>query len=150
MCCSVAYFLHWFLGIADRHNHNFLFKFSNWVHLKRKVWWWLIINMCERNRMYSNVYLVLLAYYNFLRFLHVFFYSNCMDFEGWMELCELYLSQCDYEKAAFCVEELILSNPNNHLFHQRYAEVSNSLNWKTWNRGMTCWLANHGYQPVIW
>ncbi|KAF6029582.1 EMC2 [Bugula neritina] len=50
-----------------------------------------------------------------------------MDFEGWMELSELYLSQADYEKAAFCVEELILNNPNNHLFHQRYAECSQKL-----------------------
>ena len=48
-----------------------------------------------------------------------------MDYEGWLELCDLYLSQCDYEKAAFCAEELIVNNPNNHLYHQRYAEVSN-------------------------
>jgi len=48
---------------------------------------------------------------------------NCMDWEAWLELSELYLSLLDYEKAAFCVEELILHNPNNHLYHQRYAEV---------------------------
>ncbi|XP_067930475.1 ER membrane protein complex subunit 2-B-like [Watersipora subatra] len=51
---------------------------------------------------------------------------NCMDFEAWLELCDLYLSQCDYEKAAFCTEELILNNPNNHLYHQRYAEIKYS------------------------
>lgn len=28
-----------------------------------------------------------------------------------------------YEKAAFCLEELLLSNPHHHLYHQRYAEV---------------------------
>lgn len=46
------------------------------------------------------------------------------DFDAWMELCDLYLQLQDYEKAAFCMEELIMSNPHNHLFHQRYAEVS--------------------------
>ena len=46
------------------------------------------------------------------------------DFDGWMELCDLYLLVQDYEKAAFCMEELLMSNPHNHLFHQRYAEVS--------------------------
>ena len=46
------------------------------------------------------------------------------DFDAWMELCDLYLHLQDYEKAAFCMEELIMSNPHNHLFHQRYAEVS--------------------------
>ena len=40
-----------------------------------------------------------------------------------MELCDLYLSEQDYGKAAFCIEELILSNPRNHLFHQKFAEV---------------------------
>ena len=29
-----------------------------------------------------------------------------------------------YGKAGFCWEELILSNPHHHLYHQRYAEVS--------------------------
>ena len=29
-----------------------------------------------------------------------------------------------YDKAAFCLEELILSNPHNYIFHQRYAEVN--------------------------
>ena len=28
-----------------------------------------------------------------------------------------------YKKAAFCMEELILLNPNHHLYHQKYAEV---------------------------
>lgn len=46
------------------------------------------------------------------------------DYEAWNELCDLYLSQHDYNNAAFCLEELIMSNPHNHLFHQKYAEVT--------------------------
>ena len=46
------------------------------------------------------------------------------DFEAWNELCLLYLTECDYKKAAFCMEELILSNPHNHVFMSKYAEVS--------------------------
>jgi len=45
------------------------------------------------------------------------------DYEAWNELCDLYLSQHDYSNAAFCLEELIMSNPHNHLFHQKYAEI---------------------------
>lgn len=45
------------------------------------------------------------------------------DTEGWMELSELYISQLEYKKAKYCMEELILSNPHNHLYHQRYAEI---------------------------
>ncbi|KAL1115906.1 hypothetical protein AAG570_006195, partial [Ranatra chinensis] len=46
-----------------------------------------------------------------------------IDQEAWQELCELYLIEQDYAKAAFCMEELILHNPHNHLFHQRFAEI---------------------------
>jgi len=45
------------------------------------------------------------------------------DQEAWMELCELYINQQDFSKAAFCMEELILSHPHNHLYHQRFAEI---------------------------
>nr|CAG4650445.1 EOG090X0CGE [Sida crystallina] len=45
------------------------------------------------------------------------------DQEAWMELGDLYISQQDWNKAAFCLEELILHGPNNHLYHQRYAEI---------------------------
>lgn len=45
------------------------------------------------------------------------------DFEAWMELCELYLIEMDYSKAAYCMEELLLSNPYNHIYHQKYAEI---------------------------
>eukprot|EP00731_Ephydatia_muelleri_P011047 Em0005g1633a len=45
------------------------------------------------------------------------------DLEAWLELADLYIQQNDYKKAAFCMEELILLNPNHHLYHQRYAEI---------------------------
>lgn len=45
------------------------------------------------------------------------------DFEGWQELCDLYIIEQDFSKAAFCMEELILHNPHNHLLHQRYADI---------------------------
>ena len=46
------------------------------------------------------------------------------DNEAWLELCEAYLNELDYSKAAFCLEELILISPHNHVFHQRFADVS--------------------------
>jgi len=49
------------------------------------------------------------------------------DQEAWMELAELYIKLLDYKKAAFCLEELILANSFNHLYHQRYAEVMYSM-----------------------
>ena len=45
------------------------------------------------------------------------------DAESWMELCELYIGEQEFAKAAFCCEELILQNPNNHIYFQRYAEI---------------------------
>ncbi|KAJ8959271.1 hypothetical protein NQ314_006299 [Rhamnusium bicolor] len=45
------------------------------------------------------------------------------DVEAWQELSEMYINEHDYSKAAFCVEELILHNPHNHLLHQRYADI---------------------------
>lgn len=48
------------------------------------------------------------------------------DQEAWHELCDLYLQEQEYGKAAVCVEELILHNPHNHLLHQRYAEIKYS------------------------
>ena len=49
------------------------------------------------------------------------------DQEAWTELTELYISQQEHKKAKFCMEELILVNPHNHLFHQRYAEILYTL-----------------------
>ncbi|KAF6770662.1 hypothetical protein AHF37_10295 [Paragonimus kellicotti] len=45
------------------------------------------------------------------------------DFEAWNELADMYLAECDYKHAAFCMEEMLLSNPHNHLYCQRYAEI---------------------------
>ncbi|KAA0185429.1 ER membrane protein complex subunit 2-A, partial [Fasciolopsis buskii] len=45
------------------------------------------------------------------------------DFEAWNELADLYLLEGDYKHAAFCMEEMLLSNPHNHLYCQRYAEI---------------------------
>ncbi|ENN71855.1 hypothetical protein YQE_11472, partial [Dendroctonus ponderosae] len=49
------------------------------------------------------------------------------DVEAWQELAELYISEQDFSKAAFCVEELILHNPHNHLLHQRYADIKYTI-----------------------
>ncbi|KAK9764305.1 Inositol phosphatase SIW14 [Basidiobolus ranarum] len=48
---------------------------------------------------------------------------HCNDTEAWLELCALYLDQFMYQQAAFCLEEVILMQPLNHLFHLKYAEV---------------------------
>lgn len=55
-----------------------------------------------------------------------------IDQDAWNELCDLYLLEQEYPKAAFCMEELILQNPHNHLFHLRFAEIKYtqvSTNW---------------------
>ncbi|KAH0948128.1 hypothetical protein HN011_012422 [Eciton burchellii] len=48
------------------------------------------------------------------------------DQEAWHELCDLYLQEQEYSKAAYCMEELILHNPHSHLVYQRYAEIKYS------------------------
>jgi len=45
------------------------------------------------------------------------------DQEAWHELCNLYLSEGEYAKAVFCMEEVLLHNPHSHLIHQRLAEI---------------------------
>lgn len=45
------------------------------------------------------------------------------DHEAWLELCDTYLNEMDFAKAAFCLEELILMYPHNHVYQQRYADV---------------------------
>lgn len=45
------------------------------------------------------------------------------DTEGWMELADLYVSEQDYAKAAYCVEELMLHNPHHHLYFQKFADI---------------------------
>ena len=47
------------------------------------------------------------------------------DHEAWLELCEAYLNEAEYSKAVFCLEELILMYPHNHVYYQRYGDVRN-------------------------
>ncbi|KAH7637180.1 ER membrane protein complex subunit 2 [Dermatophagoides farinae] len=49
------------------------------------------------------------------------------DHEAWIQLSEFYIQEQEYAKAAFCVEELILSNPHNHLYHERYADIQYTI-----------------------
>ncbi|KAM7293165.1 dolichyl-diphosphooligosaccharide--protein glycosyltransferase subunit STT3A [Ixodes scapularis] len=49
------------------------------------------------------------------------------DQEAWLQLSGLYLREQDLPRAAFCLEELILCNPHNHLYYQRYAEVQYTI-----------------------
>ncbi|CAK9135041.1 unnamed protein product [Ilex paraguariensis] len=46
------------------------------------------------------------------------------DHDAWRELCEIYVSLQMYKQAAFCYEELILSQPTIPLYHLAYADVS--------------------------
>jgi len=46
------------------------------------------------------------------------------DHEAWLELCEAYINEMEFSKAAYCLEELILMNPHNHVYHQKYADVN--------------------------
>lgn len=50
-----------------------------------------------------------------------------VDHEAWLEMADLCLVSRDFNEAAFCYEELILSFPNNHIFHARLAEVMYTL-----------------------
>ncbi|XP_030520768.1 ER membrane protein complex subunit 2 [Rhodamnia argentea] len=45
------------------------------------------------------------------------------DNDAWRELAEIYVSLQMYKQAAFCYEELILSQPTNPLYHIAYADV---------------------------
>ncbi|KAI8804758.1 hypothetical protein BJ742DRAFT_823148 [Cladochytrium replicatum] len=54
-----------------------------------------------------------------VRYLDVFM----SDIEGWLELSSLYLGELMYQQAAFCLEEVILLRPSNHLYHLRYADI---------------------------
>ncbi|KAK1172628.1 ER membrane protein complex subunit 2 [Acipenser oxyrinchus oxyrinchus] len=45
------------------------------------------------------------------------------DQEAWHELAVLYINEHDYAKAAFSLEELMMTNPHNHLYCEQYAEV---------------------------
>ncbi|MQL98357.1 hypothetical protein Taro_031063, partial [Colocasia esculenta] len=49
------------------------------------------------------------------------------DYDAWRELAEIYVSQQMYKQAAFCYEELVLSQPTVPLYHLAYAEASSSF-----------------------
>jgi len=49
------------------------------------------------------------------------------DHDAWRELAEIYVSLQMYKQAAFCYEELILSNPTVPLYHLAYADVLYTL-----------------------
>ncbi|XP_028105290.1 ER membrane protein complex subunit 2-like [Camellia sinensis] len=49
------------------------------------------------------------------------------DHDAWRELAEIYVSPQMYKQAAFCYEELILSQPTNPLYHLAYADVSSRV-----------------------
>ncbi|KAK8633755.1 hypothetical protein V6N13_014593 [Hibiscus sabdariffa] len=49
------------------------------------------------------------------------------DHEAWRELAEIYVSLQMYKQAAFCYEELILSQPTVPLYHLTYADVLYTL-----------------------
>jgi len=66
------------------------------------------------------------------------------DQEAWLELSELYSLEQEYSKAAFCMEELLLHNPHNHLYHQRHAEIR-----YTWGGYEQLELAKHYYSQAI-
>ncbi|EDV23588.1 uncharacterized protein TRIADDRAFT_28044 [Trichoplax adhaerens] len=60
--------------------------------------------------------------------LNYYLESFMTDQEAWMELADLYISLMDYSKAAFCMEELILTSPYNHYYYQRCAEIYYTMN----------------------
>lgn len=45
------------------------------------------------------------------------------DHEAWLELSDAYLGEMEFAKAAFCLEELLLMNPHNHCYHQRFGDI---------------------------
>ncbi|GER46292.1 ER membrane protein complex subunit 2 [Striga asiatica] len=49
------------------------------------------------------------------------------DHDAWRELAEIYISLQMYKQAAFCYEELILSQPTIPLYHLAYADVLYTL-----------------------
>lgn len=46
------------------------------------------------------------------------------DGDAWLQLSRIYLGAAQYQKAAYCYEELLLISPTNHVFHTKYADVS--------------------------
>jgi len=53
------------------------------------------------------------------------------DHYAWEQLLDLYMSQERFELAKFCIEELILLFPENHVYHTLYAETLHTLGGKS-------------------
>lgn len=62
-----------------------------------------------------------------IRELNKYLESFGTDTEAWLQLSELFLQEGDYTRAAFCFEELILSNPHNACYLQKMAEIRYTL-----------------------
>ncbi|KAL6625052.1 hypothetical protein U3516DRAFT_892683 [Neocallimastix sp. 'constans'] len=45
------------------------------------------------------------------------------DEDAWLQLADLYLQDNQCQQAAYCIEEVILTDPRNHLYHLRYADI---------------------------
>lgn len=85
---------------------------SNAIHYKRKV----AILIAQRRNLDA------------IRELSEYLKKFMNDQEAWLELSDLYIQEQEYSKAAFCLEELILTNPHNHLYFQKYAEIQYTIN----------------------
>ena len=49
------------------------------------------------------------------------------DAEAWQELASMYILVQSFSRASFCYEELILTTPQNYVYHLRYAECQYTL-----------------------
>merc|ERR1739848_403704 len=47
----------------------------------------------------------------------------CADVEAWKELALIYIEQLSFDKAKFCIEEMLLLQPNDANVMQMYAEL---------------------------
>jgi tetratricopeptide (TPR) repeat protein len=52
---------------------------------------------------------------------------NMADTQAWFELSELFTSQMNYTKAAYCFEEILVMKPSNYLYNLKYAELLYSM-----------------------
>ncbi|KAF2287815.1 hypothetical protein GH714_002816 [Hevea brasiliensis] len=62
-----------------------------------------------------------------IEFLNKYLEIFMADSDAWRELAEIYVSLQMYKQAAFCYEELILSQPTVPLYHLAYADVLYTL-----------------------
>ncbi|KAJ3183551.1 ER membrane complex subunit 2 [Irineochytrium annulatum] len=53
--------------------------------------------------------------------------TAAQDVEAWTELARMYLCENMYQQAAFCMEELMLLKPYNHLLQIRYADLMKTM-----------------------